>query len=323
MLDAETLEAARSGDIHTLVRLDERGLLLGADESTTEYADRLECLCKNTASMDEALTESGQYDVEDVTVADRDRIPRELFEQPGVATRELFGFRMDWVPGFFINPRFSWLFGGCAYYFFPDFFALFIVRRSFANRERWLIYSRDELLSHELCHVARIGFESEKYEEFLAYKTSSSAFRRVLGGVFRNASDSLVLLACTGLLMLGQILRSTVLTQLWAWPFWVPLGAHLALLGTRLRAITAAYSAASTNLSSLTTDRPEPVLFRCTDAEIEELARLEDAAALEVWVLRRTSVSPRWRVIAKRFLAPRRAAADQAESSSSMVPPVP
>ena len=323
MLDAETLEAARSGDIRTLVHLDERGLLLGADESTAEYADRLECLCKNTANMDEALSESGQYDVDDVTVADTDRIPRELFEQPGVNTSELFGFRMDWVPGFFINPRFSWLFGGCAYYFFPDFFALFIVRKSFANKERWLIYSRDELLSHELCHVARIGFESEIYEEFLAYQTASSAFRRALGGVFRGASDSLILLACTGLLMLGQVLRSTVFTQLWAWPFWVPLGAHIALLGIRLRAVATAYSAASANLSKLTIDRAEPILFRCTDAEIEELARLEDVEALRAWVLRRTSVSPRWRVIAERFIAPHRDIEDRAESPPTTAPPVP
>lgn len=38
----------------------------------------------------------------------------------------------------------------------PEFFTLFIIRRTLKDQERWLIYRRNELISHELCHVARV-----------------------------------------------------------------------------------------------------------------------------------------------------------------------
>lgn len=43
------------------------------------------------------------------------------------------------------------------------------------------IYSKEEILHHELAHVGRIAFEEPLFEEILAYHTSGSSYRRWLG----------------------------------------------------------------------------------------------------------------------------------------------
>jgi len=142
--------------------------------------------------MEEALASGdGVYEVEGLSFPAAQRIPREMVTNVAAITQEHYGFAIDWVPGFFADQSFGWLFGGCAYYFEPDFFALFIVRRSFEHHNRWLIYNRDELLSHELCHVARGGLKADFFEEEFAYGVSGSWFRQAVGGLFRTGSEGL------------------------------------------------------------------------------------------------------------------------------------
>jgi hypothetical protein len=255
--------------------------------------------------MDAALTESGSYEVEGVLVAAAERIPATLFEEAQRKTLALFGFSIDWVPGFFINPRFGWFFGGCCYYFYPDFFALFIIRKSFAQRARWLIYSRTELLAHELCHVARIGMASVEFEETLAYRTATSAFRRMAGSIFRHAWDTHLLLASTLLLLLAEVLRSIRFPRLWAWPFWTWLIALLAFLGLRHARSKRVFHQAQRNLEAVTGEAALPLLFRCNDAEIRALARLGAGDELQDWLALQTDTGPRWDVIRARFVGDR------------------
>ena len=58
----------------------------------------------------------------------------------------------------------------------------FQLKPVFAKQEKWLIYSRQELISHEMCHIARFHLHSHRYEETLAYKTSTSRLRKAIGG---------------------------------------------------------------------------------------------------------------------------------------------
>ena len=164
MVSSELVDRAEQGELAALEQLDAAGLLMGADETLPDYAERLRCLRRNLERMEDDLQGERSFTVEGVTVRRDWRIPAELFTEAHADTERLYGFRLEWVPGFFINPRHSLLFGGCAFYFFPDFFALFIIRRAFATRSRWLIYSRRELLAHELCHVARVALGSQQFE---------------------------------------------------------------------------------------------------------------------------------------------------------------
>ena len=319
MVSDTLIQQAADGDVEALVRLDAAGLLLGSDETAEAYADRLRCLRRNIESMEGDLGQQGSYSVEDMIVRARERIPRELFVEAEDITEAFFGFAIDWVPGFFVNPRWSLLFGGCAFFFYPDFFVLFIIRRAFATRQRWLIYSRRELLSHELCHVARIGLDSHLFEEMFAYQISTSAFRRVAGGVFHSPMDSLGFLGCTLLLLLAQFLRTLVLPGLPIWPFWaLVVGLALFLLGRHMRLLRQ-LAAATTHASWLARDRARALLFRCTDGEVAALAGLTSEEGVSAWFDERCDAELRWRVIRQRFCqvpdgVPDQSAAPQAEA---------
>jgi len=55
--------------------------------------------------------------------------------------------------------------------------------------------SIDELLNHEIVHEMRCGFKEKIFEEFLAYKTSRSIYRRLFGPVFISSCESVVFLS--------------------------------------------------------------------------------------------------------------------------------
>lgn len=297
----KVIAMAAAGDMEALSRLDARGLTPAPEEDAAGFAARLTELNRNLAQMESALQQKGEFTVEDVTV-DRDaQIPETVFEEPCNRTDALYGFRCDWVPGFFLNPRFSGLFGGCAYYFFPEFFALFIIRHSFKTRKRWLFYQRDELLAHELCHVARVGVQSQKYEELIAYQTATSAFRRIAGGVFRSQSDVFLFLGAALFQFAYQLARSWAMPGLPAWIGWAVMGAVFAFLALRLAAmLRTVRHARRVLLRHFHGDlrAANAALFHATDDEIEQLAHAANADALLAGY---AQTSLRWQILRHRF----------------------
>jgi hypothetical protein len=281
--------------------LDAQGLLVGSAESPEQYGERLRALKTNTLAMREALGTEGRYDVEGFVVSAEEEIPETLFADAAEVTRRLYAFSIDWVPGFFINPSFSLFFGGCAFYFYPDFFALFIIRKCFADRERWLIYSRTELLAHELCHVARLGLMSSVFEETFAYQTATSRFRRIMGSIFRRPSDSFLFLGSTLVLLLAQIVRTLFVPGLWIAPFWLGVAGVFAFLLARHVQHRRLFARAGQNLAGLAAADAGAVLFRCTDAEVFAISRLSDVEALREWIGERAAASYRWQVLIRRF----------------------
>ncbi len=315
MFSEELIVRAESGDVDALVQLDGQGLLVGAAESLPEYVERLRRLQANTAQMDETLATDGKTVIEGIPVDASERIPPALYDTVREATESLYSFAVDWVPGFYINPSHSWLFGGCAFYFYPDFFALFIIRKAFADRERWLIYSRSELLAHELCHVARIGLLSDVYEESFAYQTATSPFRKAVGSVFRSPMDSYLLLAGTFLLLIAQIFRVSLFPALWIWPFWGIVFGTIGYLAVRHVLQEWTLSRAFERLTSVFGEQARAILFRCTDREVDAIARLHSPEALRDWIDSQPQDSVRWQVIKARFMSVTAAAAQPADNS--------
>lgn len=296
MVSSELVDRAERGDPEALEQLDAEGLLLGPEETLAAYAERLRCLRRNIEEMDGELERERTFTVEGLTVQRDWRIPAEVFTEAHADTERLYGFRLEWVPGFFINPRYSLLFGGCAFYFFPDFFALFIIRRAFARRSRWLIYSRRELLAHELCHVARIAYSSRQFEEMFAYQTASSAFRRLSGSVFRGQAEALCLVGSTLGLLLAQLLQTLALPWVPVWPFWGLTLGVLAWLVLHLAVLRRIWRQALARAEWLAPGGARMLLFRCTDAEVAELARLPTPGAAQAWYEQRCQTQVRWRV---------------------------
>lgn len=295
----DNLSQAASGNIDVLAAYDANGFLLGADESAEDFAKRLRLFQANRQKLEDALQKDGKYDAEGIIVTPNDRIPNTLFAKIAEHTKRLYRFQIDWVPGFFIDPSFSLLFGGCAFCSYPDFFTMFIIRRTFKTQEKWLIYNRDELLAHELCHVARIALLSEEFEETFAYQTSASSFRKLIGGIFRKQTDSFMFLGVTFVLLFAQILRTQWLHSIPIWPFWSLVGLVFAWLLIRHAFHCRRLGIAQRHIAELFgTDNAFPVMFRCTDAELHRFASTEPQT-LKTWISEQNSL--RWQIIRKRF----------------------
>ena len=283
----------------TLLALDRRGLLAGAGESVEEYLARIRKLQRNMDAMENALSKDGHYEIEGIEVVSKDRIKPSFFDSANAQCLELFGFAADWVPAFFINPSFSFLFGGCSFSFLPDFFAMFIIRRSFKNRQRWLFYGRDELMAHEMCHVARAALMSNAYEESFAYCTSKSSFRKYIGGIFLSQWDSFMLLGSTFVLLLAQVCN-VFLLRLPMWIFWLLPPIVLAWLMLRYWRLRRRMAKAQATLATMYGDNALKVLFRCGDDEIDALANGTIPDALTAPNTARAIILQQWQAAGQR-----------------------
>ena len=269
-------------------------------EAPDAFVKRLEILQENLHEMEEKLKKEGKYSIEGMEVHPGERIPETLFAAPGEMTRRLYGFQCQWVPGFFTDPRHSLLFGGTAFYFYPRLFAMFIIRSCFRTRRKWLWYQRDELLAHELCHVARLPLNSSVYEEHVAYQSALSPFRRATGGIFHAEREVLAFLLATLLLLAWQALR-TFACPFWpVWPGWLPLViVTMWLVGRHIRD-TGTFNAAGRKLAEYygSPEKGRIALFHCTDGEIQTMAKTSDISA-EIERLSQSEL--RWKILQHRL----------------------
>lgn len=70
----------------------------------------------------------------------------------------------------------------------------------FKNKESYLGISKKEIIEHEKVHFLRKNFQGDKYEESIAYMTSSSKFRRMYGAIFRNPTESMAFVVFSSIL---------------------------------------------------------------------------------------------------------------------------
>ncbi|MFA6929643.1 MAG: hypothetical protein WCT05_04900 [Lentisphaeria bacterium] len=301
-ISQQLIKLVSQGDLTALAELDARGIFCADSETATDFAQRIQLLNEKNQALAEALSADGSADIEDVTIQQQDMIPAKLFQEPQEITQALYRFKVDWVSGFFVDPAYSLLFGGCAYYFYPDFFALFIIRKSFREKARWLFYQRSELLAHELCHVARVSFAAQIYEEIFAYQTATTAFRRFFGGIFRSPRDSFLFLGVSGLLLINQIGKAFLFPNLPSWPFWCLLVFTFAWLLARHCRVMQTLRRARKTITCLFPEADSlPVLFRCNDNEIRDLASLHNPQEAQTWLENRKNSSLRWRITCFRF----------------------
>lgn len=300
------LEKAAAGDLDALVALDDLGLLLAPDEPLAVYVARLRELRANLEQFAADLEARGEVDFFGIRLVRADAIPDALGADARQLTKRLYGFSVDWVPGFFTDARLGLLFAGCAFYPQDRVLPVFIVRQAFQAREKWWIYTRTELLAHELTHIAHLGFRTVNYEEHFAFQTATSAFRRLAGGMFRTPRDTYLVLGAMAAVLVAQLVNVRVRPpeRVWTMPFPLVFAAGLGAVGwvllrylwnrrrlARARRHVAAVFGAAAAL---------PVLFRCSEPEIRELAGLPPAA-VGAWCERQAAVSLRWQVIRRKF----------------------
>ncbi len=303
MLTRDTIDRVKQQDIPTLVALDKRGLIVAPNESAEAFAKRLETLRLKLDDVRSQVQTEPFYEIEGMKFKSENAIPKEDFKAATVHTKSLFGFKMKWVPGFYQNPKPSILFGGCCYTSEPDLYSFFQIRESFKKQQKWLFYNRDELMAHEMCHVARGGIGAKKYEEFFAYKTSEKQLRKAMGSVLYSQMDTYLILLMSLSLPLFQFynLKYRFDNPISIWPLLSGFGALILFYILRYFGQKSSYEAALNYLNPTFGADSQAVLFRCNDQEIDEFAMLDantDQADLEP--LKEKDL--RWQVIFNRFV---------------------
>lgn len=174
-----------------LLDLNRRGLIPGPLEKEDAFMQRAEYCLHLSKHLDVPLQ-------------------KDVLEKPNSDLRYFYDVAINWIPVIFSNERLSLWHGGCAWIFQvaenTPTAAMIQLRQVFGNKKRYLgIYDRDELLVHELVHVGRMKFEERRFEEMLAYETSTSTFRRWFGPLVQSSWESVLFLMVLAMILVFDI----------------------------------------------------------------------------------------------------------------------
>lgn len=239
----------------------------------------------------------------------------ELFQKPleeaFAITTPLFDTCPTWLPLFFSNYQLTPWHGGCAWIFqLQDTgprLAFLQLRKSFATQTRFLkIYKRDELIAHEVAHVGRMTFDENKFEEILAYRTSSSSWSRWLGPLVQSAFEAgLFVLIVMALLFLDLYFLMTADHEAYfsMMPLkLIPVGLLMYALG-RLWRRQRIFKKAIVNLQQVVGNlKANHVIYRLTDKEIDLFAKMP-FGEIQEYAKEQKTKSLRWRLIALAYFS--------------------
>lgn len=261
-----------------LLKLNEHGIFPAPEENPEDFRLRLLKEYDYTgkisnfmqSSADKIILWENSDKTDKIEVRKDALIARELFEPSMDITRKLYGFAIDYVPGFYLFEKVGLLWGGCSIYDDETEMKVFLLRPAFKNKKRFLIYGRTELIAHELCHCARQVLKDHAIEEYFAYQTSGSYLRKYIGNCFIKESDALLFLLPALLLPTAQAIKSFFWNPLPILPFWLFLIGVLGFFLIRNQKCRNTVSKARKNLQKIS-DFPDAILFRSTLNELKKI----------------------------------------------------
>lgn len=300
------IESLSKDSFKELIELDAAGLLIAPDENLTGFKKRTKKLFKHLITFEKELKEKNKVCLfETITVSQDERISNNILNEAAELNNRFYQFKINWVPGFFLSKSLGFLWGGCAISFPEDNMSIFLIRKCFARNKKWLFYHRDELLAHELCHIARLPINDRSFEEHFAYRLSYSSLRRFMGNCFQNTYDAIFFILPFFLLLAIQTLK-TFLNLEWLpiYPFWVLILLFPVFLLIRNQKSRNQYFQAKKNLIKAGLVQPLPILFRCNKNEISTIAAFtKDILGLKEWLSKQACLQLRWRIIYERFMS--------------------
>jgi hypothetical protein len=283
-----------------LLNLNAEGLIPGPDENEEDFAARSQyCLNLKTHLVDEMKDKIPFVAEEDKTQA----LLKEVFPK----TKILYDIAPSWIPLFFSNYKLSPWHGGCAWIFQQKedtpLGAFFQLRQAFRNSSVWLgIYKREELIAHEVAHVGRMKFEEPIFEEFLAYRSSSSGFRRYFGPIIAAPWESLLFVFILLIIFIVDISFLTMgyYPSTLSWLKMVPLLLILFAI-SRLVVRQNQLKACLRQIEKVveTQERANAMVYRLQDKEIILFGSL-NKDQIRQYAERQTSL--RWEVISRAYL---------------------
>lgn len=206
--------------------------------------------------------------------------------------KELYDIAPSFVPVHYSNQGLSPLEAGCTW-MDEDNHVSIQLRKSFEDKERLFgLYSKEEVLAHELVHAVRYPLGSDTYEEFFAYYLSSrfgARFRAFLGPLFHHSSESKLFL-CTLLAPMGTLIVETTWIALLLL-FLPPL--MVTFLSLRLIRRWYRWFSCKNKIGL-------PLMVRLTDEEIEVIHK-KKSSELPLWLHEQKASSFRWRFLYERY----------------------
>lgn len=295
--------------LERLIALDEKGLIKSPGETLEEFFKRAESQEKFEEYLSREFKERGVAIFCGMELREENRLPEGLIRQCLRAIQERYRAMPDYLP-VFATKDVGFFWGGAAIGFRDTngeiekdaFFAVVQLRMSFQHKTRFLIYDRDEILAHEACHIVRMAFNQDVYEEPLAYMLSPTGFRRYLGPILRNMRDFTIFAVTFGLFMIVQLLSQSITIPDVAW--WgskIPFILFVAYLGVLNHGVYKRLRGAIRNLEFVFAEHASAVVFRCSDDEINEIAGLSDPDKAGQWLEQKAEEDVRWQVMFRRF----------------------
>ncbi|GEM_PF-3375773 len=268
---------------NNVIEFDSLGFILGVNDSLENLQNRWQSNTKFNQYIQSQFDTKGQFDIFDLSYKPCMRLNDTELAQCQKPISDLYCCQTPWVPAFFCNKGLSFIFGGMAIGFKDDDgiiqtdaeFSFFQLRSSFKHKEKFLMYTKTEIIAHESCHIARMALDSHKYEELLAYNISSSKFRRWWGSSIRKPTDVLLFFCGILLCLLSQVADiiyspNLIISILGKTPFILLLIFFI----IRNYKLHQQYQKAHQQLQKDFGKKTHAVLFRLTDNEIDKLSYL-------------------------------------------------
>lgn len=302
-LDRKQLDYLKEEDLETLCCLDSEGLLLGVNEHFTEYKTKLLKIFDDIAYINSEINTKKAVCIDNkIRVKEEEQLPKDKYINPNLLLTQKYGFQINWICSFF--HRNIGLLAGAYTLTFESGLSCILISRNFKHKSRWLFYSLQEIITHELCHAARTPIKDNYLEEFFAYNLSPSYIRRHFGNCFRSSLDSLLLLFPILLLSLIQFYKVYFSNELSSVFFWILILIFPLFLLIRNQTSVNIYKKAKNYLteSEFPTQNIPAILFRCSYDEIKKIAGFyNNSSKAEEWFCKKIREELRWKVISKRF----------------------
>lgn len=273
LLTGKAIAEIAGGSASALRKFDRHGLFPAPGEDCQQFAERLSHLATALDELEKNLAQQGSVEpCSGIELRKNSVIPAAITGEALEKTCKLYDVKPDWVPGFFADESFGMLWGGCALTDPESNLVLFIIRKAFLKKCKFLVYDRQELMAHELTHAAHQSINEIKYEEYFAYRTAQSALRRFFGGCFISKYDSLCFLLPILLLPVVQFLNIFTTLSLPVSFFYLLAAIYPVFLVCRCFATWRTANKARKFLQQNHVAEPDAILFRMTAAEISALA---------------------------------------------------
>lgn len=273
------------------------GLIPGPEEKEEDFILRAHYCLNLKTDIAHSLQEQIPFSIQD-------QLSSDLLIPGCKKVDTLYDFNPEWIPLFFSDHQLAPWHGGCAWIFQADekspTGAFLQLRQALLKKRHYLgLYERDELIAHELVHVGRMAFDEPKFEEVLAYRTSTSSFRKWVGPIIESSYESMFFVIA--LMIIFLIDFSLIATgnhsayQLAMWIKLIPLGLIMLALA-RLWNKQHRFSKCLKNLTDLLKDEHKAgaVIFRLRDKEISAFAKMTGEQILH---FAREQSELRWKVI--------------------------